>query len=72
MKEISKKSVENYCKSAWVFRFQSACNFFDLNLYQGGTIKNQRTLLQMYLFELIKENKLSYNNQTGNYKYLGE
>ena len=69
---IDNNTVAKMAKEKQVFTFQAACNYFDCPAYNVGAIeRNKRHLLQLALFSMIEKNQLSYNPQTGYYKYIG-
>lgn len=69
---IDNNTVAKMAKEKQVFTFQAACNYFDCPPYNVGAIeRNKRHLLQLALFSMIEKNQLSYNPQTGYYKYIG-
>ena len=68
---IDNKTVEKYAKEKQVFTFQAACKYFNCDFVTGNTEKNKRFLLQTGLFYLIEKNLLTYNPETGYYRYLG-
>lgn len=68
---IDNKTVAKMAKEKQVFTFQAACEFFKCDFAVGQIEKNKRHLLQIALFSMIDKNQLSYNPQTGYYKYIG-
>ena len=69
---IDYDTVARYAKDSRSFTFQAACNYFDCPTYNVGAIeRNKRHILQLALFSMIEKNQLTYNPQTGYYKYIG-
>lgn len=68
---IDNKTVEKYAKEKQAFTFQAACKYFNCDFVTGNVEKNKRFLLQTGLFYLIEKNLLTYNPETGYYRYIG-
>ena len=70
--KIDNHTVAKMAKEKQTFTFQAACNYFNCPPYNVGAIeRNKRHILQLALFAMIDKNKLTYNPQTGYYKYIG-
>lgn len=68
---IDNKTVAKMAKEKQVFSFQAAANHFDCGTAYGLATREKRHLLQLALFSMIEKNQLTYNPQTGFYKYIG-
>ena len=68
---IDDKTVSRFAKEKQVFSFQAAANHFDCGTAYGIATKEKRHLLQLALFAMIEKNQLSYNPETGHYRYIG-
>lgn len=69
---IDNHTVAKMAKEKQVFTFQAACNYFNCHTYNVGAIeRNKRHILQLALFAMIDKNQLTYNPQTGHYRYIG-
>ena len=68
---IDDKTVARFAKEKQVFSFQAAANHFDCGTAYGIATKEKRHLLQLALFAMIEKNQLSYNPETGHYRYIG-
>ena len=68
---IDNNTVAKMAKEKQVFTFQTAANHFDCGTAYGLATKEKRHLLQLALFAMIEKNQLTYNPQTGHYKYIG-
>ena len=69
---IDNTTVAKMAKEKQVFTFQAACNYFDCPPYNVVVIeRNKRHILQLALFSMIDKNQLTYNPNTGYYKYIG-
>lgn len=68
---IDNNTVARYAKEKQSFTFQAAANHFDCGTAYGLATKEKRHLLQIALFAMIEKNQLTYNPDTGYYKYIG-
>ena len=68
---IDNTTVARYAKEKQTFTFQAACNYFDCGTAYGVATKEKRHILQIALFSMIDKNQLTYNPNTGYYKYIG-
>lgn len=68
---IDNKTVAKMAKEKQTFTFQAAANHFDCGTAYGLATREKRHLLQLALFSMIDKNQLTYNPQTGYYKYIG-
>lgn len=68
MTQITEQAVIDYGKSNRAFTFQQIAKHFDIECVQH---KEPRRLLQKFLFALLNKNILDYNQDTGNYLFLG-
>lgn len=68
---IDYDTVAKYAKEKQTFTFQAAANYFDCGTVYGLATREKRHLLQLALFSMIEKNQLTYNPNTGYYKYIG-
>lgn len=68
MTEITEQAVIDYGKQNRAFTFQQVAEHFDIESVQH---KEPRRKLQNFLFALLNKNILDYNQNTGNYLFLG-
>ena len=68
---IDYDTVARYAKDNRSFTFQAAANHFDCGTAYGLATREKRHLLQLALFSMIEKNQLTYNPDTGYYKYIG-
>ena len=68
---IDNQTVAKMAKEKQVFTFQAAADYFGCGTAYGLATREKRHLLQIALFAMIDKNQLTYNPQTGYYKYIG-
>ena len=68
MTQITEQAVIDYGKQNRAFTFQQIAKHFDIECVRH---KEPRRLLQNFLFALLNKNVLDYNQDTGNYLFLG-
>ena len=68
MIQITEQAVIDYGTKNRAFTFQQIAKHFDIECVQH---KEPRRTLQNFLFALLNKNILDYNQETGNYLFLG-
>ena len=68
MIQITEQAVIDYGTKNRAFTFQHIAKHFDIECVQH---KELRRKLQNFLFALLNKNILDYNQDTGNYLFLG-
>lgn len=68
MTQITEQAVIDYGSKNRAFTFQQIAKHFDIECVWH---KEPRRKLQNFLFALLNKNVLDYNQDTGNYLFLG-